>query len=468
MSAAALPTIATATDSYGVPSLQDAATTLHLIRREKLDLVLPRAMRDNGVDMWIHVVRKGNADPLAPHFGSSNGIMVFTDTGEDRVERAIFGGGGHPDLFDHFGSIEVSFALEGYEAVPADVYDEVTAFIAARDPEIIAVNYSAHHAVADGISKTQFDQLMEILGLGLASRVTSAEDVITDFRVRRVQSEINAFAHALDIHRRILERALSREVIKPGITTLADVGWWVAEEKYRLGLTHEISTDIDLPRILFSTSGEEVETPDARWWISRKDYVIRPGDFLTFDISVRYLDYFSTDYKRNAYVMGPGEDSVPQGIQVAFNNAIRAHDIMRPHIQTGKTAGQTLRDLVKAMEAEGYHYTPFTDVGTDDYRLLQAAMREHGSPGFSIDLHTIGNNAGSLVTVGASVAPFRSDRFDLLIQNNHLFAFEYMVHTMLPNRPGFPVSINIEGNHIVTERGVEYLHPRNTEIIIIR
>ena len=87
---------------------------------------------------------------------------------------------------------------------------------------------------------------------------------------------------------------------------------------------------------------------------------------------------------------------------------------MRPHIQTGKTAGQTLRDLVKAMEAEGYHYTPFTDVGTDDYRLLQAAMREHGSPGFSIDLHTIGNNAGSLVTVGASVAPFRSDRFDLL------------------------------------------------------
>ena len=40
---------------------------------------------------------------------------------------------------------------------------------------------------------------------------------------------------------------------------------------------------------------------------------------------------------------------------------------------------------------------------------------------------------------------------------NNFFSFEYMVHTNLSERPGFPVSINIEGNHIVTSRGVEYL-----------
>ena len=90
--------------------------------------------------------------------------------------------------------------------------------------------------------------------------------------------------------------------------------------------------------MLFSTSGEKVEAPDARWWISREDYVIRPGDFMTLDISVRYVNYFTTDYKRNADVMRPGEESVPQGIQIAFDNAIRAHDVMRPHIRTGKTA----------------------------------------------------------------------------------------------------------------------------------
>ena len=59
------------------------------------------------------------------------------------------------------------------------------------------------------------------------------------------------------------------------------------------------------------------------------------------------------------------------------------------------------------------------------------------------------------------------DRAHLKIQENHLFAFEYMVHTNLPDRPGFPVSINIEGNHIVTSRGVEYLHPINEKILLI-
>ena len=37
----------------------------------------------------------------------------------------------------------------------------------------------------------------------------------------------------------------------------------------------------------------------------------------------------------------------------------------------------------------------------------------------------------------------------------------------LVERPGFPVSINIEGNHIVTSRGVEYLHPPNERILLI-
>ncbi|MFQ5721426.1 MAG: hypothetical protein ACE5GI_02925, partial [Candidatus Aminicenantales bacterium] len=37
---------------------------LNLIRREKFDLVLPKAMRDNKVDMWIQVMGDGRPDPL--------------------------------------------------------------------------------------------------------------------------------------------------------------------------------------------------------------------------------------------------------------------------------------------------------------------------------------------------------------------------------------------------------------------
>jgi Xaa-Pro dipeptidase len=124
--------------------------------------------------------------------------------------------------------------------------------------------------------------------------------------------------------------------------------------------------------------------------------------------------------------------------------------------------------LVVALKNEDYVYTPFIDVGTEDYVSIQQALENTDRSGFSIDLHAMGNNGGSLVTVGASVAPFRTDRFDQVLQENQFFSFEYMVHTNLAERPGLPVSINIEGNHLITKDGVKYLHPPNEKILEIR
>ncbi|MFQ5751231.1 MAG: M24 family metallopeptidase [bacterium] len=295
----------------------------------------------------------------------------------------------------------------------------------------------------------------------------SAENVITDFRDRRVQSEITAFADALEIHREILERALSREVITPEVTTLGEIGWWVREQFFKRGLTRGYETEVSIPRILYSAKSKPIDPPDVRWWIHHPDYVIQRGDFLTFDNGVRYLDYFSTDYKRNAYILREGETSVPKSIQHAFDRAMEARKIIRKNVKAGRTAGETLKAIVSALEKAGYIYTPFTDIGTEDYKLIQKALANTDKSGFSIDLHSLGNNGGSLVTVGPSIAPFRSDRAHLTIHENHFFSFEFMVHTNLPERPGFPISINIEGNHIVTSRGIEWLHPLNERIILI-
>lgn len=445
------------------------AEIIHLIRKEKLDLILPGALRDNKVDMWIHVTRDGDPDPMALHFGPASGYMIFTDRGGDRIERAIFGSGGHPELFDIFGSREIAMAIDGYDYGNQDpnVYDELTKFVAERDPKVIAVNTSDWLAVADGMSHSQYLRLEKILGPKYSKRIVSAENVITDFRVRRVQREISGLTNALEIHRQVLERALSREVITPGKTSLGEIGWWVREEFHKRGLTRGYSTSVSIPRILYSAKSKPIDAPDVRWWIHHDDYVIQRGDFLTFDIGVRYLDYFATDYKRNAYILREGEAGVPASIQLAYDRAIAAREIIRKHIQIGRTAKQTLDAIVAALEAAEYIYTPFIDIGTEDYKLIQKAMANKDKSGFSIDLHSQGNNGGSLVTLGPSVAPFRKDRFHLKIQENHFFSFEYMVHTNLPERPGFPISINIEGNHIVTRRGVELLHPPNDRILLI-
>ena len=55
---------------------------MNLIRGEKFDVILPQVMEDNGIDMWIHVIR--GEDPLNFEFGDNSGIYIFTDRGEAR------------------------------------------------------------------------------------------------------------------------------------------------------------------------------------------------------------------------------------------------------------------------------------------------------------------------------------------------------------------------------------------------
>ena len=432
-----------------ISSVKAGAEFLHLIRKEKFDLILPGAMRDNNVDMWIHVVRTANPDPMAWYFGGASGYIIFTDLGGHRIERAILGRRGPADLYDLFGSP-----------------DELKSFVAERDPGTIAVNTSAWLAMADGISHSEYLKLENALGPEYSRRIVSAEHVITDFIVRRVQREIIAFANAAEMHRQILERALSDEVITPGVTTLGEVGWWVQEQLGKQGLLTDYSIDIRFPRILYSAKSKAVEEPNVRWWIHYPGYVIQRGDFMTFLVRVRYLNAFSTDFKRNLYVMREGEKNVPESIQRAFDRAVNARAIIRKNMKAGRTAGETLQIVASALENEGYVHTPFTNDVETDYDLVKKLVKDDKS-GFSIDLHSVAGNNDYVGTVGPSVAPFHQDRADLVIQENYIFALEYMVHTELPERPGYPMSVNIEDNHIVTSRGVEWLHPPNDRILLI-
>ncbi len=99
------PIVSAQTDAFTRESDREV---LRLIRNGKLDLILPGAMRDNNVDMWIHVARTGgifahaSGDPMAQHFGAINGYLIFTDLG-DRIERAVFGDAGAVENIDLHG-----------------------------------------------------------------------------------------------------------------------------------------------------------------------------------------------------------------------------------------------------------------------------------------------------------------------------------------------------------------------------
>ncbi len=431
----------------------DPRAVLRLIRADKLDLVLPGAMRDNNVDMWIHVVRAGDPDPMEYEFGAFNGYLIFTDLG-DRIERAVFGGifGGAavPDI-DVRGSLAVARAMEGYEYGNVDfsVYDEIRRFVEERDPQTIAVNFSDWLAVADGISYTQYRKLERILGPVYSARIVSAENVITAYRSRRTLREVAVQTNTLEIARQNSLAAVAR--IVPGETTIGECGCGA--------------------RIYYSAVSDPIRPPGARSWINHPEYVFQRGDFFAFGGGAEWMDFgfasFGVDTKHHAYILRDGEISVPESLQHAWDQGKKAQGILRENVKVGMTAGESLQAMISGMEAAGYIYTPFTDVDEDDYTMIQEYLAGTDKSGFYVDLHAMGNNGGGLVTVGPSMAPFRRDRDHIVIQENHILAFEYAVHTNLPERPGFPITINFSNPQVVTSLGVEWIQPPNDGIVLI-
>ena len=435
-------------------SAQTEAEIRRLIRNQKLDLILPGAMRDNDVDMWIHVTRaegvfanEESGDKLAPHFGETSGYLIFTDLG-DRIERAMFGmSTGAVEKIDVRGSRAVNMALGGYNYKNMDkgqsftipeVYEEITQFVAERDPKTIAVNYSEWLPIADGISHTSFVRLKEILGPKYSERMVSAEDVISDFVVRRTSREIAAQTHMLTMARQRTLQNLAKLV--PGETGAREVG----------------------ARVVYSAVADPTETASSGYTLQRGDLFYGGGGGRG---SARYTHMgFPVDTKIYAYILREGETEVPEFLQRVYDKAIAGQQIMWPHMRVGMTAGESLAAMVQAMEAAGYIYTPFKDDGNTE-QIIRDGLAGKGTDvaGVSIDNHALGNTG----EVGPSMAEFRPDTHRLVIQENHIFAFEYMVHMNIDERPGYPLSFNISNAQVITSRGVENIQPPNEGIILI-
>jgi hypothetical protein len=250
------------------------------------------------------------------------------------------------------------------------------------------------------------------------------------------------------------------ERIKPGVTSREDTGWWTMDRVLEKGLTTAYGADDvgpTMPKIIHSDVSDLSET-------RKPDYIFQRGDLMSWDWGILYLN-FGTDFKRYGYILKEGETVLPPWIQHVWNRALEVREIIRKSFRPGKTAGETLEIIANTVERAGFIYTPFTDT-VKDKELIQA-LGDSEKSGFSLDCHCVGNTGNSEVAVGPSLASFRPDRAHLLIQPNNLIAFEFVVHTWVPEL-GKRLAINYEDSAIVTERGVEALYPRNENIQLIR
>lgn len=405
---------------------------MNQIRNDKFDLILPEVMRENTIDMWIIMNREGNFDPLYPDMGEGyvgkTGYYIFTDPGEGRIERAALGISGYlleeGGAYDYFGS-EL----------------ELKSYVDARDPKTIGLNISKEIGGADGLSHSGYMELSEILGKKYEERFVSAEKLASDFRSRRVASEIAVFAEACDIAYQITEKALSNEIITPGITTLEDVAWWMKEQMFERNL----ESSFGMPSVYVTGVRGIIATSSDR--------IIQRGDIIMIDWGVGLMNMY-TDMKRMAYVLQEGEFEVPPGIQNAFDKAVEVRTIIKETIKPGVTAKEAETAIYEALTEKGFNkmkgFNQFTEEDITDV---------------IIGCHSVGNWGHG---IGPSIAFFNPKRLEFEIKPTNLLSIELFAYTKLPEWNGKKLRVPLEDDAIVTERGIEWLYPINPRVLVIK
>jgi Xaa-Pro aminopeptidase len=401
------------------------------IRLDKFEQILPLAMRTADIDMWIVAVKENHREPLWEDLGrgyvTGIGYYVFTDRGGDRIERAALGPSGY--------MIQQSGAYDIFAAAAT-----LPAFVKERNPARIGLNMSDEIGPADGLSHSMHQHLVQTLGEPYASRFVSAERLVAEFRSRRVASELVAFGEAAGIAIQLAERALSNEVITPGRTTLEDAAWWMQDQLLARGL----GSEFDMPSVYVTGPEGIVATSTNR--------IVQPGDVLMIDWGVQLMN-FGTDVKRVAYVLKPGETEPPASIQNAFDKALAVRDVLKRAIKPGVRADETMKAMDAALTAAGYGVIEFNRPNADDKTDVVYGF------------HPVGNTGHD---IGPSLTTWQPLQTTFTLHLQHVFAFEYFAYTPIPEWGGKKLRIPIEDDAVLMEHGIQFLHPANYRLLVIK
>ena len=301
---------------------------------ERLSDLMPRLMRECGVEMWVVLSREYDEDPLfktlVPPLVKNAGrtsCLVFCLDADGRYE-ALNVSRPNPRLDGFY-----TQAMRRED----DVFQALNHLIARKKPSRVHVDVSNECPMADGLSKNLYDRLVTATNGGV--RFVSAEEIAVRWIETRTPRELMLYPQIYKLMMDIVDEVFSQRFITPGVTTTTDVEWGIAQRVNDLGLPCWFSPDVDLQR----RGGT-----DFRMF----DEVILPGDIVHCDVGLACLGLL-TDTQRNVYIGRPGEREIPEGIRAAFRTGCRFQDIVRGHYAAGRTGNEILRLSLEQAKAEG-------------------------------------------------------------------------------------------------------------------
>jgi Xaa-Pro aminopeptidase len=350
----------------------------------RLEQVLPRLMREHGVDMWIIPVREYNEDPVFFSLVSPTTmaarrrtIYVFFDRGPDAgVERLAIGGSTQGGLYTVIRDPAAAVGVAGTERRAAEPFGPeqwqlLTPIVEARDPRNIAVNISHTFAFSDGLTAGEWEALQAALGEEYLARVVRRELLPVQYIEERLPEMLPVYVRMQELVHATIAEAFSERVITPGVTTTQDVVWWLRQRTNDLGLGTWFQPSVSVQR-------RGVEMADSA------NPVILRGDVLHNDYGITAYG-LNTDTQHMGYVLLEGESTAPAGLRHALSRSNRLQDILLEEMQPGRMGNDVLARTLARMRAEGIDGTVYThpvgDHGHGAGPLIGLWDRQEGVPG---------------------------------------------------------------------------------------
>jgi hypothetical protein len=350
----------------------------------RLQRVLPRLMREHGVELWLVPVREYNEDPVFFSLVSPTTmaarrrtIYAFCDHGGERgVERIAIGGTSQGGLYRVVRDPDAAVGTAGTvrrqaEPFGPDQWRLLGPVVEACDPASIQVNVSHVHAFSDGLTLGEWEAMREAIPAAYRDRVVRRELLPLQFVEERIPEMLPAYRRMQEVAHDIIATALSEQVITPGVTSTDDVVWWMRQRVAELGMDAWFQPSVSVQRM-------GVEMGDSA------GPVIQRGDVLHTDFGITALR-LNTDTQHMGYVLRPGETDAPAGLRAALARSNRLQDLLLEEMVPGRSGDEVLARTLARMRAEGLDGTVYThpigDHGHGAGPLIGLWDRQDGVPG---------------------------------------------------------------------------------------
>lgn len=327
-----------------VLSIRDRAALVYQITQKRLDLLLPKMMRETGFDMWIISCNEDNLDPIFEtmmpyeNWNPITQILVFFDQGPEKgVERLNVSRTDTQGLFKN-----VWDAAAWDTQKKESQWDCLGRIVRERNPKRIGVNEGEVQWAAGGLTAVLKKRLVEAIGPTYSARLQSAEPLATLWSETFLDEEIDLMEHAAALSHAIIAEMFSNRAVTPGFTTVDDLRYYYWQRVADLGLKVSFSPFVSIR----GRHPKEVEK------YGKEDKVIRPGDFLHCDVGLKYMRY-NSDNQEMAYVLKQGETDVPETFRKMMTETNRLQDVYCGEFKAGLTGNEMLGNMLRKAGALG-------------------------------------------------------------------------------------------------------------------